>query len=723
MKALTTASVLGFVAAGVAGTSLGLAAYSRGGIDAAAGAAGVASLIALGAAITSRRAVSTDEQQLKLERDAARGDRTKLDTQRAEIEQFKDAVSAQLTQRARQLDERALHLANRQANFREWLEYPQAADSNESPFSNLSPHVFNDKDRRVMEIIEAEAKLVYQKLREGHYKPADQLDGKMIRDEVHDFILRVAKVYQPDSKNPLMETSVDQLLRAGSRACLHLLVVLERLPLKAKDHTISALYGYVQKALKAYDAYSAAQPYFGYVQTASYVGRWLAGVSPLTLGISWAVTELGKRGTKAAAHWLIDQQAVSLLHEVVRVIGFEVASIYGGDFRHRDPNWVFAAELTNLMSRFPVSRENLAQSLKEVGALPFRNEYDRIYLYRCLSAHRAPEPLVAAGDVLPLPDRQQLVRRIERFFLSFIHGKTRSTVDEWRTGFESRLGLRLTLPDATAERSTELPALRADRDQMLAIRALAAFLISFKASPIDQLTEQLSLAGLFSKLDAESQARFVDGLRDDPPLLFEPPDIDAASPLVPLLIADLCRLSVRTRPWDVQVDELVLETGVFLGQDYAKTKKLLEREYVDALASQFARDAITSKVDPLVARALLAELRPDEQLRFVYAGASITWPTDIVRPDGDRKAGLLGTSTRLIAVEASDRGALIASHPNEQLGVEKVSGLVLDDCCVTGKQWVIEGVEGPKTLVLQLSGSMGSRFDSHFQPLLEIVRS
>ena len=723
MKALTTASVLGFVAAGVAGTSLGLAAYSRGGIDAAAGAAGVASVIALAAAITSRRAMSVDEQQLNSEREAVRGDRLKLDHQRAEIEQFEVAVGAQLTQRARQLDERALHFANRQANFREWLEYPQAADRNESPVADLSPHAFNHKDRRVMEIIEAEAKHVYQKLREGHYKPADQVDGKVIRDELHDFITRVAKVYQPDSKNPLMETSVDQLLRAGSRACLHLLVVLERLPLKAKDHTISELYGYVQKALKAYDAYSAAQPYFGYVQTASYVGRWLAGVSPLTLGISWAVTELGKRGTKAAASWLIDQQAVSLLHEVVRVIGFEVASIYGGDFRHRDPNWVFASELTNLMSRFPVSRENLAQSLKDVGVLPFRNEYDRIYLYRCLSAHRAPEPLFGAQDILPLPDREQIVRRIERFFVSFIHGKTRSLVDEWRAGFELRLGLRLTLPEAISERASELPALRTDRDQTLAIRALAAFLVGVKASPIDQLTEQLSLAGLFAKLDAESQARFIDGLRDDPTLLFGPPDIDASSPVVPLLIADICRLSVRTRPWDVQADELVLETAVFLGQDYAKTKKLLEREYVDALASQFARDAITARVDPLVARALLAELRPEEQLRFVYAGASLTCPIDIVRPAGDRKTALLGTSMRLIAVEASDRGALIASHPNQQLGVEKVSGLVLDDCCVTGTQWVIEGVEGAKTLVLQLSGSMGSRFDSHFQPLLEIVRA
>ena len=723
MKALTTASVLGFVAAGVAGTSLGLAAYSRGGIDAASGAAGVAGAIALAAAITSRRAVSKDEQQLNSERDAVRGDRLKLDNQRSEIEQFEAAVATQLTQRARLLDERELHLANRQANFREWLEYPQATDSDELPFAELSPQALNDKDREVLDIIEKEAKQVYQNLRDGHYKPADQIDLKIIRDEVHDFIIRVAKVYQPQSQNPLLETSVDQLLRAGSRACLHLLVVIERLPLNAKDQTISALHGYVQKALKAYDAYTAAQPYFGYVQTASYFGRWLAGVSPLTLGISWAVTELGKRGTKAAANWLIDQQAVALLHEVVRVIGFEVASIYGGDFRHRDPNWVFAAELTNLMSRFPLSRENLAQSLKEVGALPFRNEYDRIYLYRCLSAHRAPGPLIGAQDIVPLPDRQQLVRRIERFFVSFIHGKTCATVDEWRAGFELRLGLRLTLPEAISDRSTELPALRTDRDQTLAIRALAAFLIGVKASPIDQLTEQLSLASLFTKLDAESQTRFIDVLHDDPPLLFEPPDIDASSPLVPLLIADICRLSVRTRPWDVQADELVLDTAVFLGQDYAKTKKLLEREYVDALASQFARDAIAAKVDPLVARALLAELRSEEQLRFVYAGASITWPIDIARPEGDRKAGLLGTSKRLIAVEVSDRGALVASHPNQQLGVEKVSGLVLDDCCVTGKQWVIEGVEGPKTLVLQLSGSMGSRFDSHFQPLLEIVRT
>ena len=100
---------------------------------------------------------------------------------------------------------------------------------------------------------------------------------------------------------------MDQLLRAGSRACLHLLVVLERLPLSPKDQNINTLHGYLQKTLKAYELYNSAQPYFGYMQTASYLGRWLAGATPVTLGLSWALTEFGKRGAKAAANLMAMQ--------------------------------------------------------------------------------------------------------------------------------------------------------------------------------------------------------------------------------------------------------------------------------------------------------------------------------------------------------------------------------------------------------------------------------
>ncbi len=650
--------------------------------------------------------------------------RDELTKRRAEIEQFMATATSQLTDRAKQLDSREMHLADRLVNFREWLEYPQAEVDSLADVPERSQRELTAQDHEVLKIINDESEKLYKRLREGHYKPPEgKVDGKRIRDDAHAFIIRVAQVYRPGVDNPLLETSMDQLLRAGSRACLHLLVVLERLPLNPKDQTISALHSYLQKSLKAYELYTAAQPYFGYMQTVSYFGRWMAGVTPLTLGLTWALTELGKRGTKAAANWLIDQQAVALLNEVVRVIGFEVASIYGGDFRHRAPNWIYASELTDLMSRFPLSRENLAQALREVGSLHLRSEYDRIFLYRCLSMHQRVRSLSEAHEILTLPDREQIARRLERFFQSFIHGKTRKTVDDWRAGVERRLGLKLhlseTLPATLHEKSGDEP----HSEQLKAASSLAAFLICVKGCPIDELETRLNFADLFRKLDESHRRDLIEGFAENPPYAFEPPDLDVSLPTVALYVTDLCRLAARVRPWDVQPDEIVLETAVFLGQEFAKIKKQLDREYGDAFVTLLPKDAPGSNLDAFVAKVALAELARDERLLFAYTGTHIDWPIQITLPEGDRKSGLIGTVTRLMLIETSDRGFVVASSSVAALTFEKIPGRLIDDCQISGSTWTIEDREGTAALGVRISGSIISRYDSYFRPLIETAQS
>lgn len=683
----------------------------------------VVGLTAAVGAVCAKRRIRDVDQELAAEREAIKAERQELSERRAEINQFLETTKVQLTDRVRQLDARELHLANRLVNFREWLEYPQPDDDTLADTPAVTPRELSTQDHRVLEIIGEESQQLYQRLRTGHYKPEGKLDGRRIRDDAHAFVIRVAQVYRPGVENPLLETSLDQLLRAGSRACLHLLVVLERLPLSPKDQNINTLHGYLQKALKAYDLYNSAQPYFGYMQTASYVGRWIAGATPVTLGLSWALTELGKRGTKAAANWLIDQQAVSLLNEVVRVIGFEVASIYGGDFRHRDPNWVYAAELTDLMSRFPLSRENLAQALREVGSLQLRSEYDRVFLYRCLSTHHNVQPLIEAHDTLTLPDRQQIARRLERFFESFIHGKTRKLVDDWRDGVEKRLGLKLHFADTLPATVHDKSAVEAHGEPLKAATSLAAFLICVKGCPLDDLATRLNFAELFRKLDEHQRRNLLEEITANPPYAFEPPDLDVSLPTVSQYVADLCRLAARARPWDVQPDEIVLETAVFLGQDFAKAKKLLDREYGDALASLLPKDAHGSNVDVLVAKVALAELATDESIQFGYSGITIAWPAQIDLPAGERTSGLVGTSTRLLLIEASDRGFVVAASRFAELKVEKLAGRLIDDCEVSGNAWTVKGHAGNASVSARIAGSMISRHDTYFRPLIESLRS
>lgn len=671
---------------------------------------------ALGSAYFVRRFVVAGEQEVLTLRDDVLRRESDLAATRHELEQFEASVADQLKQRSNQLNAREQHLAQLQLNFSEWLEYPQT-DQLQDPLSELEQRQLTDKDQLVLKRIEDESQRVYQKLREGYYKPEGKIDAKRIREDVHEFVLAVARIYRPDVDNPLLETSVDQLLRAGSRACLHLLVVLERLPFNPKDMSISTLHSYVQKALKAYDAYVAAKPYLGYVQTATYFGRWLAGATPLTLGVTWIIGELGKRGTQAAAQWLIDQQAVALLHEVTRVIGFEVASLFSGDFRHRDPNWVYAAELTNLMSLFPLSRDNLSQSLREVGALPFRNEYDRIYLYRCLSAHKAPHPLVAAHEFLSHGDRQQVGKRLERFFQGFIHGKQPQLVEQWLNGVEQRLAIKLTPNLALGSHETNS---NPEQDRLRCVQALAGFLIAFKAIPPEEVSDRLLVTELYREFSDTERSAFNERLVNEPPQ-FEVPDIDVSGPLAAAFVGDLTRLVVRTRPWDVQPDEVIYETAVMLGQDFEKTKKQVAREYSDALASQFGKDAIAAKLDGQVARASLAVLQPGEDLKFAYTANAISWPAMTSPLSGESKSGLIGTDRRLILIEATAQEAIVATHELTGLSLERIKKLVLDDCRLLGTQWQIEGSPDAVTIAVQLAGSIGTRYETSFKPLSELV--
>ena len=140
--------------------------------------------------------------------------------------------------------------------------------------------------------------------------------------------------------------------------------------------------------------YKSAEPYWPYVNTAMYLGRFALGANPLALGAGGlsAISAAAVRRHRPASDQPAGAGAASASWS--GVIGYEVAGIYGGNFRHRDANWIYAAELTELVSEFPLSRDSLAHALREIGALELRSEYDRIFLYRCLANGKSagPEP-------------------------------------------------------------------------------------------------------------------------------------------------------------------------------------------------------------------------------------------------------------------------------------------------------------------------------------------
>lgn len=120
----------------------------------------------------------------------------------------------------------------------------------------------SEQDRQVRQLLEAEAERVYEQIRRNAYTVNGKVDLETIRNEGLQLIQKVARIYQPNSQNPLLETSFEQLARAASRACLHVLVLLEQLPVSVQHYNANKLYSYMQKAIASYGVYQKASPWF-----------------------------------------------------------------------------------------------------------------------------------------------------------------------------------------------------------------------------------------------------------------------------------------------------------------------------------------------------------------------------------------------------------------------------------------------------------------------------
>ena len=657
----------------------------------------------------------TDGMQLEAERE-------QLSQERAELKRLQKEIEQQLDQRAEQLNSREIALTNRLVQFQEWNEYPQPDSGSRD--TKTAPALLVAQDQRVLELLDDEAKLVYRRLKEGYYNPSGKLDPVLVRDQVFDLVTRVAKVYRPDVENPLMETSVDQMLRAGSRVCLHLLIVLDRLPLNLHEETLSTLHSYIRNAIKAWDAYSAAEPYLNHVGKAWYVGRYLAGASPLTMGITWALTEIGKRGAKAIGKKVVDQQAVALIGDVVRIVGFEVASVFSGDFRHRSPDWVFGSELTNLMSHYPVSRENLAHSLREVGGLSLRNEYDRMFLYRCLSAHRSAAPLVNARDVLPPEQRQDISRRLEKFYRDFIHGRTRKRLEAWREGVEERLGIPLEIPqpDKGDVKSLSVTS-TGGNETAAAIESLAGFVAAVKGRPVRELAAFMPQLKSTKAVDAEELSRLLEQFEADPPQLFEPPDMDPDSLVLTAYFDDLIHLCVEVSPHDLQPDDFVTETAAYFGADVKSIQKKLDQKYCSFITDRLPEDAPSSKLSPSAARRLISLLEDDEAPQFVYGSVKVRAGEG--SPLNSADTILVGLTSRLLLIP-EDEARWSGTGTLSGHSISRVDGRLIDDCQLSGGQWTITSESDqlePQPLTLTISGAVMNRYESWFAPLLDMIRN
>ena len=91
----------------------------------------------------------------------------------------------------------------------------------------------------------------------------------------------VARIYKPDSEHPLLETSVERLLRAVNHASVQMLVHLEQLPLDVKSYNLRETYQYIRSGTKYYGYYKKVEPYWTYARPLYHLGRLAMGTNPI----------------------------------------------------------------------------------------------------------------------------------------------------------------------------------------------------------------------------------------------------------------------------------------------------------------------------------------------------------------------------------------------------------------------------------------------------------
>lgn len=670
--------------------------------------------VVIGGALWFRRTLTQSEVDLEAQREQIRQREATLSDRNLQWEATRKTIETQLGQQAKQLTARETALSGKLIAFHEWMEFPQPLDlssGGEPALPDAQLAELARKDRELETLLQEETRRVFDDILRNKYVVDGQFQTMIVRDDVLALMRKVAQIYRPEVEDPMLETSISQVLRAASRACLQFLVVVDQLPWNVKEQSFSSLYGYIRQGVKAYGVYKSVAPYWTYVNSAYMLGRFALGANPITLAAWWFLGAWGQEGAKQLASQILYRQAIMLVQSFVRVIGYETAGMYGGDFRHRDANWVYAVELAELVHRFPLSRESLSHALKETGSLQLRHEYDRVYLYRCLAAHASPDPgRYRGGTLLQAEEKMVIARRLERFLDAFIHGQTPERVAAWRSDVEARLGVKLNIASKTEPQSVE-----EQTDE--AIRSLASFALAIKEREPDALAELLQFSRLYSDLPEAMRQTTLMRLLDNPPFFFEHPTLDTSSPVAMKYLQDLAVLAAKTAPHEAVIDEMLVDVAVYLRHDAKRMRQLLDKQYVTWLADQLPPDAPERRFAPAVARAVLDVIGPHEKLNYVYGNVGFDWPEGTNAPSFNRQnTWLVGVADRLIVFTLAERPQLLWRADGE-VQADRVRGYLSGDVRLRGGQWL--GDVRHEQPTLRIGGPIMARQESYFKPLLE----
>lgn len=297
------------------------------------------------------------------------------------------------------------------------------------------------QDRRLIVLIEEESKLAFNRILENRYAADRGVDSLLIMSDIRDFVEKVAQLYRPESEDILLETEIELMAKSLSSASLHLLMVVDGLPLNLKEYNIAKIYRLIRRGVSYYGTYKAFRPYLEHGLNSLQLARLAMGINPLAVGTAWLAGKLATHGAKAVGDRLLQRTSLQLLNDFIRVIGFEAAMMYGGGFQHRDANWVFGAALVNLEISRKGDFAGRDAALRQLCKLVLRNEFDRVHLLTHMSRHKQIEVnRVSPQRVLTRAEREKIAFELALHCRDSNVDLSNAAIDQWRQTTMQQLG-------------------------------------------------------------------------------------------------------------------------------------------------------------------------------------------------------------------------------------------------------------------------------------------
>lgn len=352
------------------------------------------------------------------------------------VEVARDAIRAE----SARLDQKRVELEKRLMAYAEWMEFPDFDELREGDWASMGRSVL---DEQVAALLATESDALLARFSDGSYFQEGKFQTRLLLLDLYNVIEQVAKIYQPGSERPLLETNLEALLKAINRASLQVILLLEELPLiEAKELNLRKVSEGVRTANKVYRKYEEISPYLEPVRYLWQGSKLLLMSNPLVAAGWIAGSELLWKGGKHLGKKALDAYLLSMVRQSLGIIAWETATIYDRTHRYRNPDWVFAVELAHLVSQFDTDRETLRAALKEFGRIPLKSSYDRIFLYRCVAQHVSPRPeRFCQNELLAVETREQIRGRLDQFRTAQLAGAREKEVAKWRKAMLARLDL------------------------------------------------------------------------------------------------------------------------------------------------------------------------------------------------------------------------------------------------------------------------------------------